>query len=228
MDNDCGAQPGVLPPLEDECVKYVALSATPAVRHILHPDEVRDAATVKHPSRKEEFLLGRAASHQALLRLGIERTIAIRKGSFGEPLWPEGFVGSITHCQPWTVAAVARQEQVLAIGIDLVSMERIRVEDVRGVICRPPELDWIANGNPVERLTIMFAVKEAIFKAAHPSCHRFFDFLDVELVSDPSANRCAGTLQVDLSERYAKGYRFLVRYSLKGEYVFAYLVDKVL
>jgi hypothetical protein len=46
MDNDCGAQPGVLPPLEDECVKYVALSAAHDVRHILHPDEVRDAAAV--------------------------------------------------------------------------------------------------------------------------------------------------------------------------------------
>jgi 4'-phosphopantetheinyl transferase EntD len=227
MDNDCGALPGAWHTLEDECVKYVALSAAPDVRYILHPDEVRDAAAVVHPVRKEEFLLGRAAAHHALLRLGIERTIAIRRGSFGEPIWPEGFVGSITHCQPWTVAAVARQDQVLAIGIDLESMERVRVEDVRSVICRPPELDWIANGNPVDRLTIMVAVKEAIFKAAHPSCHRFFDFLDVELVSDPSENRCAGTLQVDLSERYAKGYRFLVRYSVKGEYVFAYLVEKV-
>jgi len=57
MDNDCAAQPGVWRPLEDECVKYVALSAAPDVRHILHSDEVRDAAAVVHPFEKKNSYL---------------------------------------------------------------------------------------------------------------------------------------------------------------------------
>jgi len=57
MDNDCAAQPGVWRPLEDGCVKYVALSAAPDVRHILHSDEVRDAAAVVHPFEKKNSYL---------------------------------------------------------------------------------------------------------------------------------------------------------------------------
>jgi hypothetical protein len=38
-------------------VKYVALSAAPDVRHILHSDEVRDAAAVVHPFEKKNSYL---------------------------------------------------------------------------------------------------------------------------------------------------------------------------
>jgi enterobactin synthetase component D len=226
MDRDCCTQPGVMPPLDDEFVKYVALSAVSDVRHILHPDEARDGAAIVHTRRREEFFLGRTAAHHALLHSGIERITPIRRGLLGEPIWPEGFVGSITHCHPWTIAAVAEKKEVSAIGIDLESMERVQVEDVRTLICCPSELDWIASGNPVERLTILFSAKEAIFKAVHPSCHRYFGFLDVEVVSKPLENKCVGTLQINLSEGYAKSHRFDVHYSVQQKYVFAYLIEK--
>ena len=42
----------------------------------------------------------------------------ILRGPEREPLWPEGVVGSITHCLGYRAAAVAWQRDVLALGID--------------------------------------------------------------------------------------------------------------
>jgi enterobactin synthetase component D len=215
-----------LPFLMDEQVSHVALKAPGQRRHFLHPDELSYAAAIVHLRRREEFLRGRSAAHLALAHFGVEPTTAIKRGPAGEALWPDGFVGSITHCHPWTIAAVGRQDKISAIGIDLESTERMRIEDVRRVICRPPELAWVASGDPVERLTMLFAAKEAIFKAIYPSCLRRFDFLDVELTPAASENQFVATLQANLSERRAKGHSFEIRYSLREEFVFASLVER--
>jgi 4'-phosphopantetheinyl transferase EntD len=47
--------------------------------------------------RREEFSAGRCAGRAALACLGVP-PVAILQGRRGEPLWPSGFVGSITHC----------------------------------------------------------------------------------------------------------------------------------
>lgn len=224
-DHPRRAEHWTLPSLMDERVSHVVLKATSEQHECLHRDEISYAAAIAHPRRREEFLRGRSAAHLALAHFGVEPTTAIKRGPDGEPLWPEGFVGSITHCHPWTIAVVGRQDEVSAIGVDLESTERMRIEDVRTVICRPPELAWVAGGEPVARLTMLFAAKEAIFKAIYPSCLRRFDFLDVELTPVASENGFVATLQANLSERRAKGHSFEIRCSVREEFVFASLVE---
>jgi enterobactin synthetase component D / holo-[acyl-carrier protein] synthase len=42
----------------------------------------------------------------------------ILPGPAGEPGWPPGVTGSITHCPGYRACAVARTEDLAAIGID--------------------------------------------------------------------------------------------------------------
>jgi enterobactin synthetase component D len=192
---------------------------------MMHPGEVSDAGAIVHCRRREEFFVGRTAAHQALTHLGVAHVLPIRKGVNGQPTWPDGLIGSITHCHPWSVAAVARKDDISAIGIDLESTERMRGEDIRSIICGPQERGWIDSGDPVERLTILFSAKEAIFKALHPSCRRYFNFLDVELAPTASEGNLGIKLLVDLSQKYKRGYQLNVRCSFNSPYVFACVVE---
>jgi 4'-phosphopantetheinyl transferase EntD len=56
--------------------------------------------------RRREFSTARACARDALVELG-EPPQAIPTGPKGEPLWPPGVVGSITHCDGYRACAVA-------------------------------------------------------------------------------------------------------------------------
>jgi 4'-phosphopantetheinyl transferase EntD len=69
-----------------------------------------------------EFKSGRAYAKRALRMLGVDG-VDLPIGSWGSPVWPTGFVGSITHTRRgdgdmYVAAAVASSEVILAIGID--------------------------------------------------------------------------------------------------------------
>src|SRR5262245_6997786 len=69
------------------------------------------------PRRRAEFAAGRWCAREALARLGVPAA-PILPGPAGEPRWPEGVTGSITHCAGYRACAVARTTDVAAIGID--------------------------------------------------------------------------------------------------------------
>src|SRR6266704_3331949 len=47
--------------------------------------------------------------------IGFSNAFPILRGQKGEPLWPEGIAGSITHCYPWNVAVAAKCSNPMAI-----------------------------------------------------------------------------------------------------------------
>ena len=69
------------------------------------------------PRRRAEFAAGRLCAREALARLGVPAA-PILPGPAGEPRWPAGVTGSITHCAGYRACAVARTTDVAAIGID--------------------------------------------------------------------------------------------------------------
>ena len=127
---------------------------------------IRDAV----PSRQREFTTGRVCARRALAQLGIT-PVALPVGPYGQPLWPIGVTGSITHCSGYRAAAVASKVHVKALGIDA---ERNRPLPA-GV------LDLVADESErraVERLTrrdetnwdcLLFCAKEAVVKACYNS-----------------------------------------------------------
>ena len=59
----------------------------------------------------------RTCARIALGRLGLPPA-PLLSGPKREPLWPDGVVGSITHCDGYRAVAVARADQLASIGID--------------------------------------------------------------------------------------------------------------
>jgi 4'-phosphopantetheinyl transferase EntD len=141
--------------------------------------------------RRREFATGRACARRAMARLGMA-ACAVPTGDRGQPLWPPGVVGSITHCDGYRACALARSSDLAALGIDaephlplpaglVADVARAAESAAIGLLSASmPEIHW-------DRL--LFSAKEAVFKAWYPLAERRLGFEDAEIDFDPAAAR---------------------------------------
>jgi 4'-phosphopantetheinyl transferase EntD len=142
--------------------------------------------------RRREFAAGRACARQALEACGI-RNYPLLIGPDRAPVWPRGIVGSITHCEGFVGAAVARKGVIRGIGVDAERAEPLERELVR-LVCTPREREWIDVVPPplyTNWPKLLFSAKEAAYKCLAPLCERPLGFHDLEIVVHPSARRFA-------------------------------------
>jgi 4'-phosphopantetheinyl transferase EntD len=163
----------------------------------LFPEE--EAAVARAvPKRRGEFSTVRACARAALARLGIPPA-PIVPGARGAPQWPAGVVGSITHCDDYRACAVARESDVVTIGLDaephgtlphgvlnLVSSAQER-DGLARLSAAVPEVHW-------DR--ILFCAKESVYKAWFPLTHRWLNFEDAHVDIDPASGTFSARLLV--------------------------------
>jgi 4'-phosphopantetheinyl transferase EntD len=142
----------------------------------LFTDEERFVANAV-PSRRAEFAAGRACGRAALRALGLPE-VAILADERRAPLWPDGVVGSITHCAGFTAAAVAMRRDVAMLGIDA---ERRGALDDAELVLAAGERRRAAAVLGADADMVLFSAKESIYKAWYPATGRWLDFHDVTL-----------------------------------------------
>jgi enterobactin synthetase component D / holo-[acyl-carrier protein] synthase len=163
----------------------------------LFPEEEQTIARAVE-KRRREFATGRACARAALARLGFAPA-PILTGERGEPCWPEGVVGSITHCDGYRAGAVGRSSELLTLGIDAEPNAPLPA-GLLGDIARPEELPWLRALQ--ERLPgvhwdrLLFSAKEAVYKAWFPLARRWLGFEDAVLSVDPRAGTFTARLLV--------------------------------
>lgn len=144
--------------------------------------------------RRAEFTTVRACARDALAKLGYPPA-PLLPGERGAPGWPEGVVGSMTHCQGYRAAVVARAEEVATLGIDAEPHEPLP-DGVLASIARPEELIALAAlpaGGPAwDRL--LFSAKECVYKAWFPVGRRLLDFRQATVVILPDGRFTARML----------------------------------
>jgi 4'-phosphopantetheinyl transferase EntD len=134
----------------------------------LPPAEAAAIATAD-PVRRSEFAAGRAVARAALARLGAAAG-PILPGRAGEPRWPDGVVGSITHCAGYRACAVAPARDLAAIGIDAEPCLPL-AGNLLAAVAPDAERAWLAElsaagpGTPWDR--VLFSAKESAYKAWH-------------------------------------------------------------
>lgn len=146
--------------------------------------------------RRREFVNARACARQALGHLGIA-PVAIPSGPRGAPVWPDGVVGSITHCDGYCAAVAARRTELTSVGIDA---ERLRAlpEGVLEAIARPEERRHVAAlSAAVPRVNwglLVFSAKESLYKAWFPVTGRQLGFEEARVHPDPEGGFVAEIL----------------------------------
>ncbi|MEV0027362.1 4'-phosphopantetheinyl transferase superfamily protein [Streptomyces atroolivaceus] len=182
---------------------YVACAdtyETDAPAGSLYPEEARLVAT-SVDRRKHEFAAVRACARRAMADLGVPAAPVMR-GHRGMPLWPDGTVGSMTHCDGYRAAVLARASQVRAVGIDAEPNEPLP-PGVWEVISGPSERARTplgASGRTVHWDRLLFSAKESVFKTWFPLTRVELDFLEADITFRTSPGTgTEGTFTAELS-----------------------------
>ena len=148
--------------------------------------------------RRREFTTARYCARLALARIGVPAA-PIVPGERGAPGWPDGVVGSMTHCAGYRAAAVARATDVVTIGVDAEPNEPLP-EGVEESVTGPAERAWLSRMD-VHRPDVcwdrlVFSAKESVYKAWFPLPRRWLDFSEAVVTVDPPAGTFTARLTV--------------------------------
>lgn len=119
----------------------------------------------------------RIVGRELLRRLG-HVGCAIAKNPSGSPRWPAGIAGSLAHDESVAVAAVGRRRDVSTVGIDVEPAKPLP-DGLLKLISSPLERSKL-DDDPLQGL-MLFAAKEAVYKAAYPLDHMFLDYSDIQV-----------------------------------------------
>lgn len=187
------------------------------------PDVYADEAiSVMHavPRRRLEFAMGRDCARRAMATLGHAK-VPLPRGQDRVPVWPADLVGSITHTDDWTAAAVARRDDgFVAIGIDLEPAEPLS-PDLWPSICTPEEqtkLAGICDMTPGLAARLAFCTKEAAFKCQYPISGAMLEFSDLGMDVDAKAGTFTATYQRAASP-FRVGDRLVGRFAISAGHI---------
>lgn len=141
--------------------------------------------------RRNEFVTVRYCARIALGQIGFPPT-PILKGEKGEPCWPDGVVGSLTHCAGYRGAVVGRDGAVRSVGVDAEPHDVLPdgVLDAISLPAERAELAELPSGIHWDR--ILFCAKEATYKAWFPLTKRWLGFEDAHITFTVDDSGSAG------------------------------------
>jgi 4'-phosphopantetheinyl transferase EntD len=118
------------------------------------------------PHRIVEFSAGRNAARIAMQALGAPAS-EILQGEGGQPTWPAGLCGSISHTNAVAVSLVAPLTAFESVGVDVDDGRPLDPEASRFVASKRELGLLMAIGlarSPIEASCLVFSIKEAVFK----------------------------------------------------------------
>ena len=180
----------------------------------LYPDEAAQMHGAVE-TRLREFTTARTCARLAIAKLGLP-TAPILRGAWREPIWPRGVVGSITHCRGYCAAAVAKQRDILTVGIDAEPDEQLP-PGILEQVAVARERAWVATARPgVHWDRLLFSAKESVFKAWFPLARDWLGFEQAVVSFHPTECTFQVQLLVPLPALFGGGPeyltgRFLVR-----------------
>ena len=101
--------------------------------------------------RRREFVTTRHLARQAMGKLGVP-SAAVMRGERGAPLWPQGVVGSLAHCDGYRGAVLAYSMQVRSLGIDAEPHGPLP-DGVLPAVSIEAERTWLDTQKPAVRCT---------------------------------------------------------------------------
>lgn len=155
---------------------------------VLYPGEA-ELISRAVDKRRREFRTVRHCARRALGQLGLP-PVAVLRGERGEPQWPPGVVGSMTHCSGYRAAAVARSQDIYTLGIDAEPNEPLPA-GVLDAIALAQELRRLSQLAAADGTThwdrLLFCAKESVYKAWFPLTHRWLGFEDAAVTIELGA-----------------------------------------
>ncbi|MCC5475384.1 4'-phosphopantetheinyl transferase [Streptomyces sp. NPDC059680] len=166
----------------------------------LHPGEEALVARAL-TKRRREFAAARGCARLAMEKLGVPAQSVLR-GERGAPRWPDGLIGSMTHCDGYCAAALARAGDLASLGIDAEPHGALP-DGVGEAVFLPAEAERLAGlhgqWSDVHWDRILFSAKESVYKAWFPLTRTWLDFSEADMTLESSpGDESRGTLRAEL------------------------------
>ncbi|MFK8986093.1 4'-phosphopantetheinyl transferase family protein [Acinetobacter seifertii] len=159
-----------------------------AKTHHLHIDQ-----QLEHPlkiaqarvKRKNEYLCGRVLAQSVLNHhFGLDQPITSMHEHL--PIWPSHVLGSISHSQNKLIVALSSNAVYLGIDIEHWVTSEFAQESAH-LILTPSEFDLWKNKacecfDFARYVSLIFSVKESLYKAVYPTAKQYIDFLEASIV----------------------------------------------
>lgn len=142
----------------------------------------KQVASLFSDKRLKDFSTGRYCARIALAAIGHENA-EILIADDKQPIWPTGYVGSISHSAKLAGAVAGKASRIKSIGLDIETIGKIKPEMWR-LLYTDSETEFL-NSFTGEELayytTLLFSFKEAFYKLQYPLTKTFLNFTDVEV-----------------------------------------------
>jgi enterobactin synthetase component D len=182
------------------------------------------AARLLDNGRNMYFAAGRQCAAMAIAQLGAGIPPQdVPRGAAGEPVWPAGLTGSITHKGDFFAAAVARRSDALSVGLDAeLVMDSDRAFAIARIVLLAGERSVGGDSiSPALRVSLFFSIKEAVFKCLYPVVLKRFYY---EALAITAVNVSEGTfvaeLAVTLGDDFPVGRVLSGRFELDDQRVY--------
>ena len=134
--------------------------------------------------RAREFAHGRKITSTLLSQFNETGIVGVAADR--SPIWPPGFIGSISHSDHFVWGVVGKDSAAISIGIDTeIIVDKKTQAQLRAEIATTTE--WqIAEAMELDRratFTLVFSAKEAFYKCCYPMNGEYFGFKDVMIES---------------------------------------------
>ena len=177
--------------------------------HLL-PEEAR-SIPARQPAMRRASGAARWIAHRLLADIGVDGVAILRTPS-GAPAWPEGITGSLAHDDAMAVAAIAPVGLIRSLGIDVEPAQPLP-DDILALVATPADRTDAADRHLAGR--ILFAAKEAAYKAAYPLDREVLGYEDITV--DLNAGRATTTTGRRLSLAYCVAPRVVVLAFVSGD-----------
>lgn len=133
-------------------------------------------------ARKNEFICARLLS-QAVLYTQFECLQNVTSPNHKLPIWPNEFLGCISHSKNKIVVAISDQYRALGIDIEHWVNDDFAEESQHLILTAQDQQHW-SNESPLlfyHFLTLAFSLKESIYKMVYPKSQSYIDFLEASI-----------------------------------------------
>lgn len=135
--------------------------------------------------RLREFALGRLLARRCLQDAGAQSSSreGIGIGPDRGPQWPDGIVGSISHCPGALAAIVGHNASLAGIGIDVEAQQKLD-PGIVGAVLRSDESH--------DDALVKFSAKESLYKLWAPIMGQWLDFSEASVRLVESSEQLSG------------------------------------
>lgn len=181
--------------------------------------------------RRNSFAAGRRAAKAALKNAGFSGQADLAIGDDALPIWPPGWIGSISHTDDVAAAIVTPVDEHLSISLG-IDIEQIVQMDVASMIAPnvAPELLPAAPDHPFnQQISQAFSAKEALYKALFPKCREFKEFSAARVSWHEDHGGTSPGMRLTLTEAwhadYPAGFSLNVNQVIAAGYVVSVVWD---